>query len=285
MKKVIASMVAVAGIAAAANAQSQTRLSYEVSLDGIVWSPNLEVDTAGGAREVQVRARVQLVGGGANGGLSSFVFQPVVTGAQGADDVVATGPSARQIGPFGGNFTTPTGGVSDSPGVYGRIFPFCATQTTSTNYIRSHVGAGTAAGMIRISQAHISNWIGTGPTSGTGAVNNVNGNGGINISQAFNFSGLITATDVVVFKFGISAAAIGAGGEHSLVIGTPDNGVGRILSGTTYVDNTKWYTTPGGTTTITTAVLVDVGTIRIVPTPASLALLGLGGLVVARRRR
>src|SRR5262245_56459046 len=217
MTRSIASIISVAGLAAAANAQSTTLLSYEVSRDGLSWDSTVD---ARPGDTVQVRARVQLAGGGAAGGIASMVFQPVVRNVVGADAIVQQGPLPGQVGPFGGNFTTPSGGVPDAPGVYGRIFPFCGTATTSTNYIRSHLGTGTAAGMIRIAQAQITNWIGEGPTSGTGAINNVKGGGGVNISQAFNSTVLVVETDVIVFKFGIELDAAGPS-SRALTVTTP----------------------------------------------------------------
>ena len=54
------------------------------------------------------------------------------------------------------------GTVEDAPGQYGRVTPFGANSTTTSTYLRGHVGTGTAAGLLRISRADVTNWIGAG---------------------------------------------------------------------------------------------------------------------------
>jgi hypothetical protein len=46
-----------------------------------------------------------------------------------------------------------------------------------------------------------------------------------------------------------------------------------------------WASLSESTGSIRGTALVETASISVVPTPASLALLGLGGLVIARRRR
>lgn len=101
--------------------------------------------------------------------------------------------------------------VPDAPGVWGRVSPFGANMTTTTTFLRGHLGTGTASGMLRIARADITNWIGVGASSGAAASNNTSGGGGVPIAQ-IPF-GARSSTDpaynpetqaVVVFKFGFT---------------------------------------------------------------------------------
>lgn len=301
MKKLIGSIVAVAGLAAAAGAQPITQLCYEARVfnagnnDGWGASVNaLPGDT------IEVRAVVSLLNGGnIAGGLKQIVFQPVVNGWTGADalvtqDIDGAGTSTSQgVGIIGGaRSPTQNPGVADVPGAYGRLSPWVANATTTSTFLRGHVGTGTAAGMLRIAQNHITNWIGVGATSGSTANNNVNGGGGISIAQIANPSRLPTdpafnngTSNLVVFKFSF---LVGAGDGRSLVINTPDAGFNRTLSSGQYVPNIRWFANENeASASVQTAAVAEAATIRVVPVPApgAMALLGLGGLVAARRRR
>jgi hypothetical protein len=299
MKKVIGGLVAVAGLAAAAYGQAaNTRLVYEVSSDGgNTWTSSVNVLPG---TQIQVRALVSYIGTtGGNGGLGQIVFQPVVSSWTGADslitqDIDGAGPSTSQgIGPVGGSRSTPVGIVPDAPGVFGRVSPFGANATSTSTFLRGHLGTGTAAGLLRIAQNQITNWIGVGATSGAAAANNWNGGGGVSIAQIADPSRLGTdpaynanRSDVVVFKFGFNLSS--ATDLRSLGISTPADGIGKVTTaGTAYgQQNCRWYPTQGSTqATDVGGCVIEGATVNVVPTPASLALLGLGGLVAARRRR
>jgi hypothetical protein len=214
MKKMIGSMIAVAGLAAAAHAQPlATQLKYEVRAfnagNDLGWASSM--DALPGSR-VEVRALVSYTGTGTVGGLGQIVFQPIVS-AWGAGDVLMTNDLTGQtgpvggIGPVGGTRSTPIGTVDNLPGVYGRITPWGANATTTSTFLRGHVGTGTAAGMLRIAQNHITNWIGVGATSGSTSNNNVNGGGGVSIAQIANPARLPSdpafdnrSSNIVVFK-------------------------------------------------------------------------------------
>lgn len=291
MKKLIGSLVAVAGLAAAAQAEVNTRLAYEVSVNGGPW---VAAADANPGSNIEVRMVVSYIGTLPVNGLAQVVAQPVVSSWTGADVLGTTAgtPGNNGVGPVGGSRSTPIGTVADAPGVWGRMTPFGANATTTTSFLRGHLGTGTAAGMLRIAQNQVTNWIGTGASTGTGASNNVNGAGGVSIAQIAPSSRLATdpayleqTQNIVVFKFGFTLGA--SSDPRTLVISTPANGIGRALSSGQYVDNTKWYRTNNSSNTDVEVGGVEVvdGAIRVVPTPASLALLGLGGLVAGRRRR
>jgi MYXO-CTERM domain-containing protein len=299
MKKLIGSIVAVAGLAAAAHGQATTRLAYEVRLfdagNNSGWGSS--VNALPGDR-IEVRALVSLVGGTMQGGLKQIVFQPIVSSWTGADtliqqDIDGGGPSTSQgIGPVGGSRSTPPGIVPDQPGMYGRITPWGANATTTSTFLRGHVGTGTAAGMLRIAQNHITNWIGVGATSGATANNNVNGGGGVSVAQIAFPSRLGTdpafepgQNNLVVFKFSFILSS--ATDLRTLSVDTPQAGIGRILQSGQYIDNVQWFNAPqsGDADFSRTGAETSAGLIHVVPTPASLALMGLGALVAGRRRR
>lgn len=313
MKKTIGSIVAVAGLAAAATAQPTTELRYEVRIynagNNTGWASSVNAlpgDT------VEVRAVVSLLNGGTiGGGLKQIQFQPVLTGGlawnigqasapAGGDRLinqnVATPTGSNNqgngVGPLGGTRSTPVGLVPDAPGAYGRITPWGANATTTSTFLRGHLGTGTAAGLLRIASNNITNWIGVGATSGATANNNQNGGGGVSVAQIAAPSRVPTdppyepsQSGLIVFKFGIVLSA--DTNTRTISVDTPANGFGRTLSGGQYVANTQWFNSPtSGDADLTRTGAVSVrGLINIVPAPGALALLGLGGLVAARRRR
>ncbi|MCE7974652.1 MAG: PEP-CTERM sorting domain-containing protein [Leptolyngbya sp. PLA1] len=301
MKKLIGSIVAVAGLAAAAGAQPITQLCYEARVfnagNNTGWGASVNAlpgDT------IEVRAVVSLLNGGAiAGGLKQIVFQPVVTGWTGADalvtqDIDGAGSSTSQgVGVIGGARSTPQNpGVADVPGAYGRLTPWVANATTTSTFLRGHVGTGTAAGMLRIAQNHITNWIGAGATSGSTANNNFNGGGGVSVAQIAVPSRIGTdpapslgQTGLIVFKFAFVLS--GSTDVRSLTVDTPQNGLGRTLVNGVYVDNIQWFNSPTSGDADFTRMGGETcaATVNIVPTPATLALMGLGGLVAGRRRR
>lgn len=299
MKKLIGSIVAVAGLAAAANAQT-TSLRYEVRKfnagDNNGWSSSYN---AAPGDTIEVRAVVSLVGATMGGGLKQIVFQPVVNNWTGADtliqgDIDGAGPSTSVgVGPVGGSRSTPVGLVTDTPGSYGRLSPWGANATSTSTFLRGHIGTGTAAGLLRIAQNNITNWIGSGATSGSTANNNFNGGGGVSIAQISFASRLGTdpafqaaQTNLVVFKFAFTLSS--ATDARTLDITTPLAGIGRSLSGTSYIDNVQWFNGPqsGDADFSRTGATVEAGHVVIaVPAPASMALMGLGALVAGRRRR
>lgn len=116
-----------------------------------------------------------------------MTFQPVITNWASDDQLITNGVLGRPgpvngIGPVGGTRSSPIGTVEDVPGQYGRVSPWGAIATTTTNFLRGHIGTGTASAMLRIAQANITNWIGEGPSTGSGQGNNFNGAGGVPIA-------------------------------------------------------------------------------------------------------
>lgn len=301
MKKIIASMTAVAGLALVATAQQSTTLKYEVSLDGVNFSSSVNA-LPGQTVEVRVRAILNNAPANYVGSLGQIIYSPVVSNWQGGGftgngaggdnvSVQTQGAITNAIGPFGGARSTPVGMVANAPGSYGRIDPFAAASNSSTSYYRGFVGTGSNAGLMRISQAQITNWIGVGATSGSNSLNNVSGRGGI-VSGAIgpgtrnaSDTPFVSGTDLAIFRFAITLSS--STNVRTLGITTPQAAIGkRLVSGVPgAIDAYWWANATGNDQLITTTVDVMDGAINVVPTPASLALMGLGGLLVARRRR
>ncbi len=275
MKNVIASLVAVAGVAAAANAGV---VSYQVSNGGAFGA---STDALPG-QTVTVRVRIAYNGTAPVHAFAGANLQPVASGnfgtAAGADRIVADANNFVGAS-VGGFLTTPQATVNGDAGQYGRINSFGAASTTTSTAARAFYGTGTAAGLARIAQGRTTNWIGVG----TG-LNNSTGAGGFNVSQAnpglvpgYPVNPLGNGDDVggeFVFQF---AVLVGDGFNRSISITT--------ASFQTAVSVTWFSNANNFNETLNTNLSSVAGTINVVPAPASLALMGLGGLVAGRRRR
>lgn len=291
-----AACFAIVGLALSAQAQTDvTRLTYQVrSYDpshDLSWTSVLP---AYPGLRIEARAVVSFIGTSTVSGLGQIVFQPVITG-WGSSELLTNsslglpGP-ADGIGPVGGVRSSPLGVVNDQPGVYGRIAPFGANATTSSTYLRGHAGTGTASAMLRIAQAHITNWIGTGATSGSTANNNANGGGGVSIAQIPSPVRLPTdppfnsrTSDLVVFKFSL---VLGPAFD-SMTIFTPttpgQSGFGSLWDGNQYVPNIRWFAGENETSASVSTSVECVPAALVLPAPASLSLFVFA--LAPRRRR
>lgn len=283
MKSVIASLVAVAGMSVAANAVVNTSVVFQTSSDGTNWFGGTH-DYAPGT-QVMSRALVTYTGTGTPFGLASFVFQPTVSNATALDTM-----SAFINGGVGSNTSSPSGVISggqlSDTTSFGRVSPWGRSATASSSAIRGffHTNPNNdGINYLRIAQAQVTSWIG-----GTG---NTTGGSGVNIAQLSNV-GRTTSdpafnpalSNIYVFKFGVTLDPAN-GSRPDLVVDAPLAGFGNrnTTSGDREVywwgDMNEASGSIRGTAAVTTA------TIHVVPTPASLALLGLGGLAIGRRRR
>lgn len=285
MKKVVASLVAVAGLSVAAKAVVNTNLVWQLSSDGgtnwAQYNAGSPLQVAPGA-SVQARAVVSYIQGSNTAtpiGLASLFFQPVVTNWTAADTL-----AGFVNGGIGSNTSTPPGVVTNNTD-FGRLSPFGRTALASSNALFGHVqdnGSGTT--VLRIAQRQATSFIG-----GTG---NSSGGSGVPIAQLSDV-GRTTAdpafnpnlTNVVIFRYGITLSS--AATRPDLSFDSPIAGFGNL--NTTNGDREVYYF---GASTESTGQLrgtanVTASFLRVipVPAPASAALLGLGGLVAARRRR
>jgi MYXO-CTERM domain-containing protein len=279
MKSVIASLVAVAGMSVAANAVVNTQVTWQVSLDGNTWGSQV---TAAAGQQVMARALVSYTGTATALGLASMVFQPTVSNALASDTF-----SAFINGGIGSNTSTPLGVISGSQLTdttsFGRVSPWGRSATASSSAIRGFFHSnpnGDNINYLRVAQAQTTSWI--------GGAGNTTGGSGVNIAQLSNVGR--TASDpafnpslqnIYVFKYGFT---LGAGHTADMIVDSPLAGFGNRNTSTGdrevywWADMNESSGSNRGTAAVTTATVH-------VPTPASLALLGLGGLCVGRRRR
>lgn len=294
MKNVISSVVAVAGLAALA-AAGTTRLDLQVSLDGLMWTDSVTVnaDDASTAR-VLTRALISYIpadGEAAPIGFASLTWQPVFSNVRVGLDSVA--PFANQGNNTNGG-ANPSGDADLTNGPYGRLIPFAGTgPSTSQSYaVHTHTagsGGAPAGTYFRIARNDITRWMGTGATTGVAAVNNFNGSGGVATVQKLagrNSLDPAISYDVtpVIAIFGLNVRGVGAGLSHIIGVEAPTLGMSR--NGTTGLREAAWMRDLADSSgAIKGVVEVDGAEIRVIPAPGSLALLGLGGLVIGRRRR
>jgi uncharacterized protein (TIGR03382 family) len=280
MKSVIASLVAVAGMSVAANAVVNTQVNWQTSADGVTWF-GTQRDYAPGST-VQVRALVTYTGTATPFGLASFVFQPTVSNATAADSI-----AAFINGGVGSNTSTPPGVIQPNDTAnFGRVTPWGRSATASSSAIRGffHTNPNSdGINYLRIAQAQVTSWI--------GGVGNTSGGSGVNIAQLSNvgrttsdpaFNGSLA--NVYVFKFGVTLDAANTA-DRILTVDSPLAGFGNRNTTTGDREVYWWGDMNEASGSIRgTANVATVG-IHVVPTPASLALLGLGGLAIGRRRR
>lgn len=281
MKKVIGTLVAVAGMASAANAQVNTRIDWQVSLNNVNWSTNVN---ALPGQLVYVRALASYTGTAAPLGLASLVFQPTVSNYDLAGTMDVLSPFVN--GGQGGNTSTPVGVVTNTadPAQFGRISPFGRSALSSTAFLKGHThsagsGGAPAGDWLRIAQAQVTSWI--------GGAGNTTGGSGVGIAQLSDvgrqpvdppFNG--TIQNVQIFKFGITLGDR----PDTRTIDSPTAGFGNFNSTNQQREVYWWATMAESTGSIRGTAQVNTATITI-PTPASLALLGMGGLAITRRRR
>ena len=276
--KCAVSLLAIAGLAAVTQAQALVQL--EVSSAGAEqWSNTFNEAIPGGS--VDVRVKVSYNGTAQPLGLASMYMQPTVSNwrTTGSIDTLAPLHNAGQ----GSNISNPSGGVFDAVGQFGRITPYANRSTSGSLALTGFVQAVSGTTYLRIAQAYATDWIGTGfnATGGRGIpISQLNDVGRTSFEPAFANS----TQNVVVFKFRINLSADPGG--RSLTVNIPPDAFGN-LNTSTNTREIRWYANMSEATgSIVGAATVVPATINlIIPSPASLAALGMGGLVLARRRR
>jgi hypothetical protein len=306
MKTMIASLIAVAGIAGIANAQpypSNASLAFE-AWNGSAWVRN-SITLGAGQTRVEVRAVVDYSGpAGSAVALSSLRYQPTLTGADltgASQDNFAGWRNGGVSGDLiaGSMVSTAEGNDGNALATYGRVgFGSTATNSASFNIITTHrhggdfpangfTGAGAA---LRVAGSFVTQFPGTGEAAATADdINRINR--GLVASQSSaliggnpnpNYRGGLTG--IVIFR-----AAITLGDSTATrVLGTDDWSQARAGSGVGTTDNRRFSLWQVVDSEAIGSLRVDMNHIPlsiVVPSPASMALLGLGGLAAARRRR
>ena len=293
MKSVIASLVAVAGLSAAANAVVNTSIVQQVSLDGTTWADHVDVlvGTANGApptRNVYFRTLVSYTGVGTPAGLASFVYQPTMSNAVATDAML---PFLN--GGAGGNTSTPIGVIAGAQLTdqtsFGRTSPWGRSALSSTSALHGffHTNPnGDNINYLRIAQLQVTSWI--------GGAGNTTGGSGVPISQLSDVGRqpvdppfATQLQGIYVFKWGVTLTTSDAARfGHDMLVDAPAAGFGNrnTANGDREI---YWFTnTSEATGGIRGTAAITTGNVHFtVPSPASLALLGLGGLAVGRRRR
>lgn len=237
-------LVAVAGIAGAASAQTQ--LLFSVSVDGGAFSANASV--LPGAHTVTVEVSAVKPGSAtAQVGLAGFNFKPQVLG-----------PSAITVGSWSvPQASTAAGGPGVvGTGATGRLAPFAGAGATNLPIVAAIAGGVELRGAAASSAIPISQ----NPQS----------------LSANGFGNYFNASDSpVVFRFTFSFS--GVNGDVF--------GVNVPLANVT--SQPKWFNNglSSSVAYATDANNIFGASINVTPTPGTLALLGLGGLVAGRRRR
>jgi hypothetical protein len=272
MKTVISALVAVAGIAAAANAASS--ITAQV-WNGSSWGSTAQVNPA---IDGTVLVRYVVSTDNANAAaLNGANFQPTVSNWAALDAAV--------LGATSGNFSVAADSSFETGNQFGRVAAFAFPNISAANTLKAHIAGST----LRIAQQTVTNAPGAGVT-----FNNVNGSGGIPISQNIGGPGrpvgspdVVSGTSVIVYGFRINLNSDNS--NRNLGDVTKD----LTLSGRSFSTGgaTRWFT-PSELAAGSSTASINEGPasfndafIDIVPTPASLALIGLGGVVAGRRRR
>jgi len=282
VKNLIASIVVTAGLASVAAGQI-TRMDVETSVNGTTWTSGTRLVNPGTA--VQVRYRVSFIANGTTAvptGFHSLSFQPTFSNWTNADTLAPFAVS-------GNNISTPAGSVTDASGAFGRISPFAATGTQTTDPYRGHVQTDSGTTYLRIARNTITNWVGNGPTTTTGAANNFNGSGGLPLVQK-NINQIAVGepafapgiTNILLAKFGFTLSADST--VRTLTISAPTLGMTRTTA--TGLREASWFESAQASFgAIKGVVEVVDAQVQVIPAPGALCLVGAGGLVALRRRR
>lgn len=310
MKNVIVSLVALAGVASAVNAQTQppmeavgATLKYEVALPGGAWGSS--VDILPGQR-VEWRAVLNFTGTAAAVALGQIFYQPVFSNV----DNDGAGATQDSLGAWRNNGISGQGNTNLSPGLlsvaegndsatlasYGRVrYGFTSRSTTAGSSgalggIRHSGGsAGAPAGnFIRIAGANNPNWYPASIPNGTVELNNQILWGVVSDNNAATSTWFTTGTsNLAIFRQAFIASTDDSVRTVTL---NSERATLRRAGGGAGTDDLRFMTWAlagegGATATVRVGVEYIGATINIIPTPGAAALLGLGGLVAARRRR
>jgi hypothetical protein len=312
MKKIIASMLAVAGVASVASAQTYegytgpaaARLTFQV-WNGSSWGSSAVVDQTSSNRQVEVRAVLSYTGTRTDLlGLGELLYQPTLSNADN-EGVNTDSFGAWRNGGISGNavansmLSEAEGNNGATLASYGRVrFGGIATDPSTSNVIttfRHTAGSnGAPAGSwLRAAGSFVGQWpiayTGTGIADDTNRI--LRGTSAQQASQAVAGTNWVAGTTGLVL-WRQAVVISNDGGVRDLTLSSFIESARRV-GGPTSTDNRRWagWQTSAsdsgtGNTGHRTLLEYSGATISvIIPSPASVALLGLGGLVATRRRR
>ncbi|GEM_PF-806140 len=312
MKNVIVSLVALAGIAAVANAQVTqepigARFEYQVSVNGGAWSNSATINAG---QRVEWRARVSYTGSLAAVALGQVYYQPVFSNV----DNSGAGMAQDQLGAFRNNGISGQGNSTLTPGLlsaaegnnaaaladYGRVvYGFTSRSTTAGNSggltgFRHTAGSdGAPAGnFIRIAGANNTPWYPASIPNGTVALNSQILWGVVSDNNTATSTWFATGTqNLNIFRQAFIASNEGQLNDRVVTLNSEAASL-RRAGGGAGADDIRFMTfalagEAGATATVRVGVEYVGATITIlaIPAPGVAALLGLGGLVATRRRR
>ena len=280
MKNVIVGMVAVAGIAAIASAQSTLVWQVRTAGSSETWASSID---ALPGQSVEFRALISYAGTATPVGLATAPLQPTVSNW----NLNSPGDSLNAFQNLGGN--TLGVGAAGVTSTYGRYVPFSNAGVSAGNILRGHTQTFAGVRYLRVAQNLTTNWVGVASaTTGIPAANNFNGAGGIAIGQApFGSQTVASPFSFQLQNIEVLRLAITLGADTSLRTLTVDAPqLGLRLNAATGLRQFAWFASQAeNVASIQELVVVSTAAINVVPTPGALALLGLGGIVAVRRRR
>ncbi len=261
-------------LAASAAVAQESRLAIRVSEDGVNWSSSVTVNhAAGDSGRVYVgyfMTYVPAAGGAVPNAFASLTFQPVFSNVRFGTDTMAA--FANQGNNANGGAVDPRANYS-APGGFGRLKPWAASgPSTSQSYVvHQHAGgsggAPSTGNFYRIARNDVTRWVGTGATSGTSAVNNFNGAGGVFASQkqtpgAADPARIAGYENLLLMVLAIDTGTVAPGVTHTILAQAPTVGMSR--NATTGAREASWYAnTTENAPSIKAAVVVNEATINI----------------------
>ena len=301
--KFATSLIAVAGLAAAANAATSS-LTWQVSVNGGAFAAT---GNAVPGDTLTFRLRVSLTGNsgagsiGGSGGLAGFNFLPTLSNFNALDTAVALGaeqfPEGSVNNPFGGSINHPDlglitnvyqgvpatfrgpGNIGASPS--GRNAPWGSNGTNTNGKATASVTAGVLswrAGVIGNAGVSLSQL-----NANNSSISAVTGIDDAGTPGDTTDDGLLVNT---VGSFANNSRSNLSVFHYTVILGAVEQDRTFVAS-SSVLTPVQWFTSSAGASASTAGPAVTEATVIVpgIPAPGALALLGLGGLVATRRRR
>ncbi|HYF14916.1 MAG TPA: hypothetical protein VD971_07590 [Phycisphaerales bacterium] len=306
--KFVAALIALSGAAAVVTAQPDTNLPTETQVRFQVWNGSSWSNQAAASPGDQVEFRIVVSYTGSNSSvmaLGNARLQPVISNFDNDNgNGSVDGFAAFRNGGVSGNFIAGSmlsqaeGQNGNALPSYGRVFPFGSAAMNGANgntltAFRHGGGApanGAPAGSwARLAGSTVATWPASGLTAAQANAASLNGIfRGLAVSQLSQANAGTAwqggTQDIVVFRGAVQLST--NAGNRTLIL---SNAAGSLLrvGGVGSDDDARyvaWQTSTTDNGSYRSAVQVLTGAI-VIPTPGGLALLAVGGIAAARRRR